>query len=77
MVRIEEVLNNLIQNAFKFTRPGGVITVTVDADGTEVYTEVSDTGISIPERHLNHVFERLYQADDVFGQKNTRAWGME
>jgi signal transduction histidine kinase len=70
VVRIEEVLNNLVQNAFKFTRPGGVITVTVDADGTDVYTEVSDTGIGIPERHLNHVFERLYQADEGLAKRH-------
>jgi signal transduction histidine kinase len=70
VVRIEEVLNNLIQNAFKFTEGGGGITVTVSTDGQTVFTEVSDTGVGIPENQHNEIFERLYQADEVLSKRH-------
>ncbi|MBD3240575.1 MAG: response regulator [Chitinivibrionales bacterium] len=69
-VRIEEVLTNLIQNAFKYTEPGARITVTVGSDGENVYTEVSDTGVGIPANRLDKVFDRLYQADDVLSRRH-------
>ena len=70
IVRIEEVLNNLIQNAFKFIEGGGAITVTVSTDGQMIFTEVSDTGVGIPENRYNEIFERLYQADEVLSKRH-------
>ena len=70
VLRIEEVLNNLLQNAFKFTDAGGKITVTVGTDGQQVYTEVADTGIGIPEERLDMIFKRLYQADEVLSKRH-------
>jgi signal transduction histidine kinase len=70
VIRIEEVLNNLIQNAFKFSEPGGKITLAVGTDGQQIYTEVSDTGIGIAPDRLGQIFERLYQADDVLSKRH-------
>ncbi len=70
VVRIEEVLNNLIQNAFKFSSAGGNINVTVSTDGQWIYTEVSDTGVGIPESRQGEIFERLYQADEVLSKRH-------
>lgn len=70
IVRIEEVLNNLIQNAFKFSASGGSITVTVSTDGQEVFTEVADTGCGIADDQLDKVFGRLYQGDNVLAKSH-------
>lgn len=70
VVRVEEVLHNLIQNAFKFTEPGGKITVSVGTVEGQVFTEVSDTGTGIPEDKLEKIFERLYQADQVLSRRH-------
>ncbi len=70
VIKIEEVLNNLIQNAFKFTPPGGTITVTVGCDGEHVFTEVSDSGVGIPEDKIGRIFERMVQADDVLSKRH-------
>ncbi len=68
--RIEEVLNNLLQNAFKFTSKGGTITLTVGSDGQQIVTEVNDTGKGIAADQLTRVFERLYQVDDVLSKQH-------
>ena len=52
-----------MENALKYAGPGAraVASVTLEADG--VVLRVTDDGAGIPERHLNHVFERFYRAD--------------
>jgi len=58
------VLNNLIGNAFKFTRDGGTIEVLVRTSGDEVETTVRDSGVGIaPEDHLR-IFERFTQLNN-------------
>jgi signal transduction histidine kinase len=65
--RITQVVGNLIDNGLKFTDRGGRVAIEVrrrpeTADRIEV--SVSDTGKGIPEEHLPHIFERLYQIPD-------------
>ncbi len=61
--RLKQVLVNLLDNAIKYTPPGGAIAVVVQAEGEEVVLTVSDTGIGIPATALSHVFKRFYRAD--------------
>jgi signal transduction histidine kinase len=59
--RLLQVLNNLIDNAIKFTPPGGAVTVRSDRTPSEVHFSVADTGIGIGEEHLSLIFERYWQ----------------
>jgi two-component system, OmpR family, phosphate regulon sensor histidine kinase PhoR len=61
--RVEQVLVNLLQNAVKFTPPGGKVGITVERQGAELRTSVSDTGPGIASEELDRVFERFYKAD--------------
>jgi two-component system phosphate regulon sensor histidine kinase PhoR len=60
---LEQVLDNLIDNAIKYTNAGGTITVRWGAEGERCRLEVEDTGIGIPQAHLPRVFERFYRVD--------------
>jgi two-component system phosphate regulon sensor histidine kinase PhoR len=61
--RLEQILSNLIDNAVKFNRPSGLVTVTAEQNGAEVTVVVQDTGVGIAAADLPRVFERLYRAD--------------
>ena len=60
---LDEMVANLVDNAIKYNRSGGSVTVTVGmADGKPRLT-VRDTGIGIPAAHQERVFERFYRVD--------------
>jgi signal transduction histidine kinase len=62
--RINEVLGNLLSNAFKFTPHGGSVSLTVDAADGSVVMRVHDTGAGIPPEQVPRIFEKFYQADN-------------
>jgi len=60
--RLEQMLNNLVDNAIKFNRDGGIVTIGCEAD-TRTHILVKDTGEGIPAQHLERLFERFYRVD--------------
>jgi signal transduction histidine kinase len=61
--RLGQVFDNLIQNAIKFTRAGGTITVRMLEEENQIRAEVQDNGIGIPPDELDRIFGRFYQVD--------------
>jgi two-component system phosphate regulon sensor histidine kinase PhoR len=61
--RLEQVLTNLIDNAIKYTPPGGQVEVRIQPTDGEVEVSVADTGRGIRAEDLPHVFERFYRVD--------------
>jgi two-component system phosphate regulon sensor histidine kinase PhoR len=60
---VSQILDNLVDNALKYTPAGGEVLVRWHPENGEVCLEVEDTGIGIPEADLPHIFERFYRVD--------------
>jgi heavy metal sensor kinase len=63
--RMKQVVVNLLDNAIKYTQPGGAVGLNVSAHRGKAVLEVADSGIGIPEDALTKVFERFYRVDDA------------
>ena len=61
--RLGQVLINLLENAFRFTSPGGRIQLAASELDGSVEFRVEDSGVGIAREHLPHVFERFYKVD--------------
>lgn len=69
--RTQQVLIVLLDNAFKYTPEGGVVTLSACAEGDVVRVRVRDTGVGIPAADLSHVFDRFYKVDKSHHSKGT------
>lgn len=59
-----QVWTNLINNAIKFTDPGGTIDLSIDSsDKKDIIVQVKDTGAGISEQELTHIFDRFHKGD--------------
>jgi signal transduction histidine kinase len=62
--RLEQVLNNLISNAIKYSPDGGTVTIGARQEDGRAVVFVRDEGIGIPEEDLEHLFERFYRGSN-------------
>ena len=60
---LDEMISNLCDNAIKYNRPGGRVTISVSRSDRGAELSVSDTGIGIPPEDQSRVFERFYRVD--------------
>ncbi len=61
--KTEKIINNLLSNAFKFTKEEGKVVLRLKQQSNEVQLTVEDSGIGIPNADLPHIFDRFYQVD--------------
>lgn len=64
-LRLEQVVQNLLQNAIKYSPAGGVVTVQLEREGERARLRVHDEGIGIPEKALPNLFRRFYRAPNT------------
>lgn len=70
-MRLGQLLDNLVSNAVKFTRAGGVVGVTLATRGDTVHIEVVDTGVGIPEDEVDKLFDRFFRASTAANVQGT------
>lgn len=63
--RLKQVVVNLLDNAIKYTQPGGAVQLHVRRANGHAVLEVEDNGVGIPREALPHVFERFYRVDQI------------
>lgn len=61
-VRLAQAISNLLNNAAKYSEPGGRIWLTADSENDVIVIRVRDTGVGIPHESLPHIFEMFMQA---------------
>jgi signal transduction histidine kinase len=61
--RFQQVFHNLLENAMRYTEPGGTVRLALTAAPGEARMVVADTGIGIPPADLPYVFERFFRSD--------------
>ena len=66
--KIQQVLYNLTDNAIKFSNKGSSIFISTEQKGEKIYTSVKDTGVGIPKKDINKVFDRFYKSDTSRGK---------
>ncbi|OGY22231.1 MAG: hypothetical protein A2113_03060 [Candidatus Woykebacteria bacterium GWA1_44_8] len=66
--RISEVISNLLANAIAYTRPGGSVELSAQADDLEVTTQIKDTGQGIPESARSRLFTKFFRVSGVLEQ---------
>ncbi|MDD5423220.1 MAG: ATP-binding protein [Candidatus Omnitrophota bacterium] len=65
--QIKRLVLNLLDNAVKYTEPGGKVAVDIRRDGQNAKMTVKDTGIGIPKDEIGRIFDRFYRIDDAKG----------
>jgi signal transduction histidine kinase len=74
--RLRQLLLNLIDNALKYTPPGGQVTLTLRRIDGWVQLTVADTGIGIAPEDLQHIFDRFFRADRSRTRRNGSGLGL-
>lgn len=73
---LSRLIQNLVENAFKYGKPGGHVWVSVYRDTDEILLEVRDNGIGIAPDQQNKVWQRFYQADPARGSESGSGLGL-
>ena len=60
---IHQVVFNLVENAIKYNKPDGLVSIRLHDEGEEVILTVDDTGVGVPEADLPYIFDRFYRVD--------------
>lgn len=74
--RLQQILLNLLTNAFKFTGPGGHVSIACERSNTDILIHVSDTGPGVPPSQIERIFDPFVQLDQQRIKTSQRGIGL-
>jgi two-component system phosphate regulon sensor histidine kinase PhoR len=74
--KLEQILDNLLGNAIKYSPDGGEVKLGLYDEGSTVRLDVSDQGLGIPERHRDRIFDRFHMVDDDVDHRSVKGTGI-
>jgi len=74
--KLERALDNLLLNAIKYSPHGGIVTLSAEGHGDEVWISVTDQGIGIPAADLPRIFDRFHRGANVSGRTSGIGLGL-
>jgi signal transduction histidine kinase len=74
--RIHQVVFNLVDNAVRFTPPGGEVTIAAERVADRIRVTVRDTGVGVASEHLPRLFERFYRVDPARSREDGGGTGI-
>ena len=72
---IKIVIENLIDNAIRYTKGGGKVEIKLEGQGPKIYFEIKDSGVGIPEQEKAYIFQKFFRAENALKQR-TRGSGL-
>ena len=73
---LEELFNNLISNAAKYSQDNGEVTIDAASDDEMIRISVKDTGVGLSNEHIQHVFDEFYKVDESRHELNSSGLGL-
>jgi signal transduction histidine kinase len=73
---LEKMITTIVDNAVKFTPPGGRVEIVSKNEGRRVVIRISDTGIGIDKKYIPHIFNRFYRVDPSRSKVETPGFGL-
>lgn len=64
-IQLRQMIDHLVENAVKYTPPGGIIMVNVSAEQNQIILQVVDSGLGIPSMDLPYIFDKFYRASNA------------
>ena len=74
--KVQQIMDNLIGNAIKYSPNGGEVSLGVEDEGETVRIDIEDHGLGVPERHREKIFQRFHMVDDDVNHKAVKGTGI-
>ena len=68
-VLFELIVSNILGNAIKYTMDGGKIIIKLESNISNIFLEISDNGIGIPEDEISKIFKQFFRASNLYNKK--------
>jgi PAS domain S-box-containing protein len=74
--KVQQIFDNLVGNAIKYSPNGGIVSISAEDEGDKVRIDIRDQGLGVPDRHREKIFDRFHMVDDDVDHKAIKGTGI-